>query len=686
MSFIFVRAGNVPVRNIASQVLSMNSKRIEVWAGVLWAVLLMALACPVQAAVSVDGTTNQVWLGKSLDIVLDPDGRINVQAMAEGRYDDKMFRVDRDIPTFGYGNHRIYWARFQLHNPTADAIQLLLVARYAPLDRLTLYTPLGESSFDEMTLGDQIAFHKRPIPYRYPIYPITLKPGTSTYFLKLQTSSSAQFPLTLATKDQFIQHDTTETLFLGVIFGSMLIMLFYNLFVYFKFRSKAYLLYVVYILCYLTFSFNYQGLLQQFLLPEVEESAAFNSFLMCNIDFIFLMAVTFSNEFLELKARSPRIYAFNRGLQLLALGNVLNTLFFNAYATQITLMSSFIMSLYLIACGLYMSMRFRPARYYTLAWTSVLIGNAILILAGSGSIPLNLFTSWSQFVGAALEMLLLSLALGDRMALIQEERSAIQKKLGIVLQNRVMLVSELAHKTNNPLNYISTSSAILRQNQSKHQKLLQNLLRDLSTEEQNLLEEQRAQRMAQIADDCHDNLSTIDQAIQKAALCIAEIRSLTGVDGFHKERLTLTMLLEASRHRIQDGLGEGSLKGLVIAPEAQMETALFTNRFAFSLSLEWIFRFWHRHPMKNGELRLTTAMEEDGASELVIMIPDAANRIGRDFASNLMPQLSDLLLPYGCELITRERDGHTRVVFRFLKTTSLAGPAAVVHDSKWKAA
>jgi hypothetical protein len=51
-----------------------------------------------------------------------------------------------------------------------------------------------------------------------------------------------------------------------------------------------------------------------------------------------------------------------------------------------------------------------------------------------------------------------------------------------------------------------------------------------------------------------------------------------------------------------------------------------------------------------------------------------------------MPQLSDLLLPYGCELITRERDGHTRVVFRFLKTTSLAGPAAVVHDSKWKAA
>jgi signal transduction histidine kinase len=657
----------------------MNPLRIKRCGKILLAILLL-LSGSGQAAIQVDSTSSNLWLGKSLDIVLDPEGEIDIQAMAQGLHDDKMFRVDRDIPTFGYGNQKTSWARFQLHNPTAESIQLLLVARYAPLDRLTLYSPRGGSLFSELTLGDQVAFDKRPIPYRYPVYPITLAPGTSTYFLKLQTSSSAMFPLSISTKDHFIQNETMESLFLGALFGSMLIMMFYNLFVYFKFRSPAYLLYVVYILCYLFFAFNYQGLLQQFLFPHAEGAVVLNTLLKCNIDLISLMAATFSIEFLELKSRSPRVYKLGCCIPLVAVGNMVNTLFFDFHANQIAIASSFLMSVHLLAIGLYMSTRFRPARYYTLAWTAVLGGNMTLILAGNGQIPMNLFSSWAQFVGAALEMLLLSLALGDRVALIQEERSAIQKKLGIVLQNRVMLVSELAHKMNNPLNYISTSSAIIRQNQTKHQKLMQSLLDDLSNEEMNLLEEQRAQRMVQIADDNQDSLATIDQAIHKAALCIAEIRNLTGVDGFHKERLSFKALLEAGRQRIQDGLGEGSLRCLTIDSDADMETAFFTNRFAFSLAFEWIFRFWYKHPDKSEGFQLTTEGGGDHANRMSIIFRDPGSRIGRDLNSNLLPQLSDLLLPYGCELSTQDQEGHTRVVFHFLRTTILAGPAALASE------
>lgn len=663
----------------------MISLHIKHCRKLLLAVLLVFFCGKVQAAILVDAATSDLWLGKSLDIVLDPDGSIDIQGMARGQYDDKLFRVERDIPTFGYGSQRIYWARFQLTNPGSESIQLLLVARYAPLDRLTVYTPLGGSLFSEQTLGDQIAFEKRPIPHRYPIYPITLAPGTSMYYVKLHTSSSALFPLSLSTKDQFIRNDAIESLVLGSIFGSILIMLFYNFFVYLKIRSRAYVLYVVYILCYLVFSINFQGLLQQFVMPRMEGAVILNTLLMCNIDLITFMAVTFSIDFLELKSRSPRIYKLSHWIPSLAMANIVNTLFFDFHANQLAIANSFLMSIYLISIGLYMSTRFRPARYYTLAWTAVLIGNMVFILAGDGHIPMNRFTSWSQFVGAALEMLLLSLALGDRMALIQEERSAIQKKLGIVLQNRVMLVSELAHKMNNPLNYISTSSAILRQNQAKHQKLLHTLLEDLSSEELNLLEEQRSLRMAQIADDSQESLVTIDQAIQKAALCIAEIRSLTGVDGFHKERLTFTTLLDAARQRIQEGFGEGSLRNLVVAPDAQLETALFCNRFAFSLAVEWIFRFWYRHPRKSGDLLFTTVTENNQASEVRIIIRDQDNRIGRDFESNLLPQLSDLLLPYGCGLVARKHQGQMHIVFRFSTTTILAGHAALTTDSFPKA-
>jgi signal transduction histidine kinase len=632
----------------------------------------------LQAAVVVTAETSNVWLGRSLEIILDARQEIEIQELARGLYDDRMFRVDRDVPTFGYGNRDLYWARFQLHNPTDLAIPLFLVARYAPLDRLTLFSATADGSWSEITLGDQVAFEKRPFPYRFPIFPIMLEPGTSTYYLKLQTGSSALFPLSLSTKDQFIRHEATETMLLGMVFGSMIVMMFYNLFVYFKFRSRAYLLYVVYIFNFLIFSLTYQGLLQQFIFPKADGATALNTFLMLCVDLLFLMTVTFSIEFLELKFRSLRVYRVSRTLQCIGLLNLANTLFFGYYAAQITIASSFMISIYLIAVGLYMSTRFRPARYYTMAWMVILIGNMILILAGSGRIPWNLFTSWGQFVGAALEMLLLSLALGDRVALIQEERSAIQKKLGLVLQNRVMLVSELAHKMNNPLNYISTSAGILRQNQRKFEGLMQALQEDLGAEEGQMVNHLNADNL--------DLLATIDSATRKSALCIAEIRSLTGLDGFHKERITMENLLDAARLRIQESLGERSLQALDKAADAPLKEAIFMNLFAFSLTFELIFRFWYKHADRSGAMGVHIAGNGAESLTLSMVMADPGHTILGELNATLVPQLSDLLLPYDCRLGANTHENHTHVVFTFLKSRSLSGAVAGNDAHKLQAA
>ncbi len=64
---------------------------------------------------------------------------------------------------------------------------------------------------------------------------------------------------------------------------------------------------------------------------------------------------------------------------------------------------------------------FRHARYFVLAWVAVLLGTSALALSKFGVLPWNAFTANGAQIGAVIEVLLLSFALGDR---ITQERAA----------------------------------------------------------------------------------------------------------------------------------------------------------------------------------------------------------------------------------------------------------------------
>jgi hypothetical protein len=57
---------------------------------------------------------------------------------------------------------------------------------------------------------------------------------------------------------------------------------------------------------------------------------------------------------------------------------------------------------------------FRPAVFYTLAWSCLLLGNLAMTLMFNGMLPLSPLVQWSSFIGGALEVSLMSLALGAR--------------------------------------------------------------------------------------------------------------------------------------------------------------------------------------------------------------------------------------------------------------------------------
>jgi signal transduction histidine kinase len=365
------------------------------------------------------------WLGPELEILRDSSHELTLENILSGDYDGEFFKQNRDIPTFGYFDRNSYWARVTLENPGNKPILYYIVSRYAPIDYLTLYSPKADGSYDSLTLGDQVAFHKRPVAYRFPIFPVRVPPGQHTFYFWTRTTSSTQFPLTISSPRVFEEHDTKESIYLGLLCGACFIMMFYNFFIYIKFRSTSFIMYVLYILCYTSFVMNYQGLVQQFIFPKANESWFMNVGMMLCIDLTCLTAYTFTLEFLRLKEAHPRIYIMINVIRALILLNVINWMTVQVGSIHLTILNSFLLSLVLSFVGVFASLKNnRSARYYTMAWMTLLVGNLTVLLAGSGVIPFNTLTSWSQFTGAALEMVLLSFALGARMSDISEQREA----------------------------------------------------------------------------------------------------------------------------------------------------------------------------------------------------------------------------------------------------------------------
>ncbi len=391
------------------------------------------------SAFTLKANQDVTWLGPWMEILQDANHELTLDDLRSGEYDGAFFKQNRNIPTFGYFDRSSYWARITLENPGNKTLLYYITSRYAPIDYLTVYSPKADGSYESLTLGDQVAFDQRPIAYRFPVFPVRIPPGQHTLYFWTRTTSSTQFPLTISSPRAFEEHDTKESIYLGLLCGACFVMMFYNFFIYIKFRSASFIMYVFYILSYTSFVMNYQGLVQQFLFPKANESWYTNVGMMLCIDLTCFTAYTFTLEFLRLKDTHRRIYIMINIIRVQILLNIINWLTVQVASIHITVFNSFLLSLVLTFAGVFASLKNnRSARYYTLAWITLLVGNLTVLLAGSGIIPFNTVTSWSQFTGAAMEMILLSFALGARMSDISQQRE-------LALQQQHKLQEELIH-------------------------------------------------------------------------------------------------------------------------------------------------------------------------------------------------------------------------------------------------
>lgn len=360
----------------------------------------------------------------------------------------------------GYSNSA-WWLRLSIHNPQSSSASRLLELSYAILDYVDVYVVSDGKVLESYHTGDQRPYATRPMNHRFYVLPLTWQPGqTLDIYYRLQSTSSVQAPITLWSPDTFHEYDARSNLFQGLYYGAMAIMLVYNLLVFIVLWDRSYLYYVGFIASGPLFFLALSGQGYHYLWTDQEWWNAHSVAVF--VSSLILFGALFTRRFIGLRKVSLRLDRLI--MSFAVIGAVMLVLsFLLPYKVMITLLVPLAMLACLadfLAGGVAWYRGVSSARFYVVAWAFFLTGTIVMALQKINILPTNPWTEYAVQFGSALEAVLLSFAMADRISSERRLRIDAQEE---TLRTTIRLNEELEHKVEERTEQLSAVNEQLKQ-------------------------------------------------------------------------------------------------------------------------------------------------------------------------------------------------------------------------------
>jgi two-component system, sensor histidine kinase LadS len=401
-----------------------------------------------QESVTLGAQENLVLRANQLDYFVDRVGVADHAAVISGEYDSFFKEVSQDIYYKPPVNVN-YWVRFKLKN--TDPEKRWIVEFLDPhISKLIFFRPNSSGKYDTLKMvGYDLPFKNKEFQHKNYVFKTFLpKDSVYTFYALLNSKNYSSLALTVREESFSSFYALREYIMLGLFYGILLIMAIYNLFIFFNIRERVYLFYVLYTIGCAFNSFSEDGLGFQYLWPD---SPALNQFIMLTAPLFLLSAfMLYSFSFLKIGIHAKKIS------YLIILFYVIYVIVF-FIERLVSKTQNYYPFLYLIPFILiYITSYFiyfkgeKFARFFILGYTMILISFFIFVLRTLDLVPVTLFTVYSFNFGFLVEVVILSLALGDRIRIERHERELFQQRSIIQLteneQLKTALIEELKEK------------------------------------------------------------------------------------------------------------------------------------------------------------------------------------------------------------------------------------------------
>ena len=177
-------------------------------------------------------------LGKQVYFYIDKQNSFSIEDISKKEFQDNFTLSKSENPQFGYTPHTI-WLKINLKETNQIQRDWLLEIAYSGLDLIEFYRQTGVI-WEKKIYGDLLPFAAREFDYRNYLIRLYLLPNSSqTYYLQ----TSFVVPLYLYETQTILKEKfLVEGLFF-FFYGVLVVMIFYNGFIFITFRSLSYFYY-----------------------------------------------------------------------------------------------------------------------------------------------------------------------------------------------------------------------------------------------------------------------------------------------------------------------------------------------------------------------------------------------------------------------------------------------------------
>ncbi len=402
--------------------------------------ILIMLMLSVKSQLVITNIDKMVNLAYTAQYIEDPDGGLTIETLLRQQDSFQFKQVNKQTISFGL-TASYYWIRSTLINNTANRLYVQIASN--PLTDIKFYETNGLHLTAQYHTGNWQSFNKRPVKHIDYVFPLNVAQGASTtVYIRVMHLRGTQFPLYAGSLTTFYEADSTRILIDGIYYGLMLLMVLYNLFIYYSLKDKSYLFYVGYVFSIALLNASMDGYAFQYFWPNIP---AINQYEDIFASLVGIAAILFVLSFLDTKSNAPFLHKILIGLAaayIITIVIIASRYFMIGSSIMEIVSLTSVISIFITAI-IILKKGFRPAKFFLIAWTMLLVSIIVFILKDFNLLPYNHFTVNALQAGSGVEAVLLSIALADRIKLFRNEKAKAQRELIQSLTEKATMQHEM---------------------------------------------------------------------------------------------------------------------------------------------------------------------------------------------------------------------------------------------------
>ena len=390
----------------------LKFRNILVGMGLLWCAL--AGAHPV---VTPQPNQEQVVVSRAMEVLVDAEGHWDFSQVSD-RFSGRFVPNTATEPNFGFTSSTI-WLRFTLDTSRVQGQSWYLVERY---------------------------------------------------YVRVSGKGAINLSPMLYSAAGLVEYTYRDILLYGVFYGCLLIMVVYNALLALSLKEPVYLYFVLFLVGITVFNLNVNGFGLQFVWPEVPK---LNEYYWLGIYICTPALAMYSRHFLGLKQRFPRydrvLRHYLAGIAVLLVVQLLIVPPWSYYLSTLLVLITVLLFSWL--GWMVWSRGYRAARLYVAAWCVFLVLILVFALGNLDWLPYASVISMLPHLGALWVVMMLSLALGDRIRFLERERNQLFLEARENLERHVEEIEQMnrdkstflqyvSHELNTPINWIGAANSL----------------------------------------------------------------------------------------------------------------------------------------------------------------------------------------------------------------------------------